>query len=400
MASPQSSSPPGPGPLLLIGQSLEIWRVPIRSAALGRPPATWTGRDRREVRLFERARRARLLREDREALDYREFLRAERGRETPEARAAHEAWVARETRAAEMAEEARDVEVRKARKALEDGALAQLAHGAAALDLNAGAGGEFWRELSRLAGHLAAALPDVPLLLDCGDARAIGGALRAAVQAAPDRPAPLVANSLRTGDRHSAALLRDVAWAGAGLVISSAAPDRDDSPLSIRQLLALNEVAARRAREAGVRGPIFADALAHPAFLDAARCRRSLALLRALRDSPDGLIPLVAVGNVGHRAHGALRPVLRRLYAAAALGAGAEALILPVEDRPLVGTVAALTGITLSRTRAVTPQPTASPHELPWLRRVSRAAAAGEPLPAPPVRAGDRALSAWEVLSA
>ncbi len=281
------------------------------------------------------------------------------------------------------------------RRELERLAAGQLALGAGALDLNAGAGAGHREAFLACASRLAGAWPEVPLFLDCGDAEVLASALRRAAAAAPSRSAPLVANSLAAGGGDGEPVLREAARAGAGVVISPQAADGETAPAPARAMLALCEGAAARAREAGVTGPLYADALAHPPALDAARCRRSLELLRALRDSRAGLLPLAAVGNVGHGAPAALRPALRRLYAAAALGAGARALILPVEDEALVAAVAAITG------RGAGPRlrPGQPAAELPWLHRVARAAAASEPLPAPPARAGRRPLRAWEVMA-
>ncbi len=282
------------------------------------------------------------------------------------------------------------------RRELERLAAVQLALGAGALDLNAGAGAGQRKSFLAGASHLAGAWPEVPLFLDCGDPGVLASALRRASEAAPSRPAPLVANSLPAGGGDAEPVLHEAVRAGAGVVISPQAADGGAAAAPARALLALCESAARSSGEAGVRGPLYADALAHPPAVDAARCRRSLELLRALRDSRWPLRPLVAVGNVGHGAPAALRPALRRLYAAAALGAGARALILPVEDEALIASVAALTGAGVeARSRRRAPAP-----ELPWLRRIARAAVAGDPLPAPPARAGRRPLGAWQLLAA
>ena len=287
----------------------------------------------------------------------------------------------------------------EARQELERSARRQLDAGAGALDLNAGSAGDLAAELGACAGLLAGAFPDVPLFLDCGDAGALAGALLAASQAAPGRPGPLVANSLRADDRGSESLLRAAAWAGAGLVISPRDADGEGPAVAVAPLLARIDALGRRAHGAGVRGPLFADALAYPPLGDPARCRRSLALLRALRDSPAGPIPLVAPGNVGHGAPGPLRRALRRLYTAAALGAGARALILPVEDRALVALVRELTSAGARGSRPGAPVAGGLAWELPWLRRVARSAAAADELPAPPARAGAQARRAWEAFA-
>ncbi len=304
--------------------------------------------------------------------------------------------------------------------ALEAAARAQLDAGARALDVNAGARDELAPELAWAAGALAVALPGVPLLLDCGDGRALAAALRAAAETAGGergevgaeadarRRSRLVANALRPGDAAAGALLDAAAASGAGLVLSPAELDgaaRADPPPA--EAVALLLRARERARAAGVGGPLFADALAYPPAADAARCARSLATLRALaaagaREAGRAtLVPLVAVGNVGHGAPAELRPALRRLYAAAALGAGARALLLPVEDRALVDVVGALAPLAAPMGRRATRPPggTAPAAELPWLRRVARAASSGHPLPAPTARAGPRPDAAWDLLA-
>ena len=281
------------------------------------------------------------------------------------------------------------------RRELERLAGGQLALGAGALDLNAGAGAGRREALLACAAQLARSRPGVPLFLDCGDPGALAAALRRASEAAPGRPAPLVANSLPAAGG-AEPVLREAARSGAGLVISPAGADRAARAPAAGALLALCEGASARSREAGVAGPLYADALAYPPALDAARCRRSLELLRALGGSGAGVVPLAAAGNAGHGAPAAVRPALRRLYAAAALGAGARALILPVEDRPLVAAIDAVTAADAERR----PRPGEVARETPWLRRVARAVGAGEPLPAPPQRAGRLALGAWELLAA
>jgi hypothetical protein len=289
--------------------------------------------------------------------------------------------------------------------ALKAAARSQLDAGAQALDVNAGAA-SLASELAWAASSLGAALPGVPLLLDCGDIEALAGALRATTAAAtavdPRHVGPLVANAFRPGDAAADALVDAAAAAGAGLVLSPAELDSAlwaDVPREPRPAEALAALLVRSREHAlagGVEGPLLADALAYPPALDAARCARSLATLRLLAAGDAALVPLVAVGNVGHGAPGALRPALRRLYAAAALGAGARALILPVEDRALVTTISALDRLP---SRKVSRPPGEAPTaELPWLRRVARAAAGGRSLPAPPARAGSMPREAWELL--
>ncbi|MGE3858138.1 MAG: hypothetical protein AB7G21_14365, partial [Dehalococcoidia bacterium] len=89
--------------------------------------------------------------------------------------------------------------------------------------------------------------------------------------------------------------------------------------------------AADAARSAGVSGTVYVDALAYPPLSDRVRCLRSLEVLRAWRDI-EGIEPLTAVGNVSYGADATHAARLRAVYAAAAVGAGARALILPVEE--------------------------------------------------------------------
>jgi hypothetical protein len=102
---------------------------------------------------------------------------------------------------------------------------------------------------------------------------------------------------------------------------------------------------------------------------------RSLAWLRALRTDANadvGPVPLVAVGNVGFGVAPALRPALRHAYAACAVGAGARALLLPVEDARLRAAVAVASGALAPRDGAER-----------WWGALAQAARAGAPLPAP-----------------
>ena len=88
------------------------------------------------------------------------------------------------------------------------------------------------------------------------------------------------------------------------------------------------------------------DCLAYPAATDAPRARRALALVRALAAdaATPRLRPLLAVGNVGHGTASPLRNGVRRVYARTAVAAGAEALILPVEQPALLDALAAAAG--------------------------------------------------------
>ncbi len=220
-------------------------------------------------------------------------------------------------------------------------ARARLDAGADAIDVNAGVEGDahglFWALT-----HLRRALPGTPLFLD-----GPGPATLAVTLELCEREGvhgPLVANALPVGaeptaDEASArtALLRAVARARAGLVISPRGADSDD-PKADAAIFRAALDAALEARDAGVRETIYLDALAWPAATDAARARRALRLLRAWR-SVEGVTPLVAVDNVTAGLDGEMRGAMRRLFAAAAIGAGAGALIVPCDDRALLHTI-------------------------------------------------------------
>ncbi|MPZ99191.1 MAG: hypothetical protein GEU80_07605 [Dehalococcoidia bacterium] len=274
-------------------------------------------------------------------------------------------------------------------------ARAQLEAGADALDLNAGLEGGAL-DLVQAAQGLRRALVRVPLFLDAASPSALAMALELAEREGIARP--LVANALPVGgppgppgslsDSAEEALLRAAARARAGLVIS---PRRADTPTGREQapVAALSEAAreaAEGARMAGVPGPLYLDALAYPPASDAPRARRSLDLLRAYRAVPD-TERLVAVGNVGHGAPGDVRRALRRLYAVAAVGAGATTLILPVEDAELLDTVAL----------AVAARAPSGDID-GWLLTVADAAAGGE-TPPPPPSPGGPLRDAWTLLS-
>lgn len=216
-----------------------------------------------------------------------------------------------------------------------------LESGAQALDVNVGVEGDAHQLIWALTA-LRRALPGVPLFLD-----GPGPATLAVTLDLCEREGvhgPLVVNALPGGGEDGpeaasarTALLRATARAGAGLVISPRGADSAD-PKADAAIFRAGLDAALEARDAGVRETIYLDALAWPAATDAARARRALRLLRAWR-AVAGVTPLVAIDNVTASLEGEPRRALRRLFTAAALGAGAEALILPVEDAALMATV-------------------------------------------------------------
>jgi hypothetical protein len=230
----------------------------------------------------------------------------------------------------------------------------QLELGAHALDVNLGASGDPAVHRAALAA-IRQAGPDVPLFLDTADARALTGGLGVV-------RGPVVTNAVPATDPDAPALLEAAARVGAGVVLTPRLADRAD-PAPVEVLVRLLEDGVEQARAAGVDGPLYLDCLAFPPAHDRPRALRSIALLRFLTHrashetltpgpSPQKLgrgerqanIPLVGVGNVGHGAPERLRPALRRIYAALALGAGVGALILPVEDLRLLGAVAVIEG--------------------------------------------------------
>ncbi len=251
---------------------------------------------------------------------------------------------------------------------------AQVHAGADALDLNAGVDGRA-DDLAWAAALLRPEHPGVPLFLDAADPATLAAALDACARAGV--VGPLVANALPAEDVRApggAALVRAAAAYGADLVIAPRHLDRDGVAAPDALAESAREAVAA-ARTAGVSGWCYVDCLAYPPALDPVRARRSLALLRTLRGH-DAAVPLVAVGNVGHGAPAELRGWLRVAYAAAAVGAGAGALLLPVEEPSVMAAVALARG---ARTPA-----DADPVE-GWLAVVAAAAAAGTRVPpAPP----------------
>jgi len=209
----------------------------------------------------------------------------------------------------------------------------RLEAGAQALDLNAGIEGGA-RALLDAATRVRALAPGTPLFLDTADPATLAGAVTRA-------PAPVVANAVVLGDASEGALLDAIASVGAGAVLSPRAHDTGDA-LPARALLEVLASGLERARTAGVRGPLYLDALAYPPAIDRRRWHRAIEVVRAAREVE--AIALLAIGNVGHGAPVKLRPWLRLVTCALAVGAGARALILPVLERPLIEAVHLLEG--------------------------------------------------------
>lgn len=255
-------------------------------------------------------------------------------------------------------------------------ARARVEAGADALDVNSGVEGDAHTLLWALT-HLRRALPSVSLVLDGPRPATLAVTLELCEREGVH--GPLIVNALPVGADPTpeeasarAALLRATARARAGLVISPRLADGDD-PKTDAAISRAALDAAVEVRDAGVGEAIYLDALAWPAASDAERARRSLRLLRGWR-GVEGVIPLVAVDNVTAGLTGDARRALRRVYSAAAVGAGAEALILPVADRRVLDAVAAA--------RSVGLPPFDAPAD--WLARVAAAAYEGRALPATP----------------
>ena len=268
-----------------------------------------------------------------------------------------------------------------------DEAEAQLRAGARALDLNIGHGGDpsdlAWAAavLSAAGAHGAA-----ELWLDAAEPAVLGAALERCLQIRPDKVPALVLNAVTVGpsgvDDGARELLQLAASAGAGFVLSprdlddagSSAKSSSSAPAGADQLLEALDRAADDLSASGLRGG-YLDCLSYPAVSDLPRLRRSLDLLRLIRgheQASSDRRPLVAVGNVSYGTEAALRPALRLLYATAAVGAGAQALLLPVEDQPLM----ALLELLAER------RPTADATDA-WLLTVAAGAEAGAPIEPP-----------------
>lgn len=282
-------------------------------------------------------------------------------------------------------------------------ARAQISAGAAAIDINGGARADARAaaaDLEWCARVLREALPDVPLFIDAAPAAVLGEVLDACRRSGVR--GPLVANSLAVGKDGAFApdgvlALGGAARTGAGVVISPRLVEARlvDAPgiparTSAERIAGAAVHGAARARAAGVCAPIYLDALAFPPLSDPARCRRSLDTLRAWRalreageaGAQSGEVELLtAVGNVGYGAPPALARALRVVYAAAAVGAGATALILPVEEAATIRAARLASG-------DIAAQHAPEHAEDHWLLDVAAASLrGGRPGPAPPAYA-------------
>ena len=253
-------------------------------------------------------------------------------------------------------------------------AKAQLAAGAGALDLNVGVGGTAI-DLQWIAEVLRPSTYGRPLLLDSPSPATIALAFELCEREGV--PRPLMGNALPAGgpvDDAIDGLLRAVARARADLVISPRFVDAGGrATASARELVDAAYQGAVRARDTGVNETLYFDVLTYPALTDPVGCRRSLEALRLMREVPN-VERLAAVGNVGASAPAPLAAALRVVYAVAAVGAGASALMLPVEEAELVRAVRIAT-------REIEP---ANDDER-WLLALADAADRGDsPPPAPP----------------
>lgn len=250
----------------------------------------------------------------------------------------------------------------------------RLEAGAHALDLNAGIDGRA-AVLLEAARRVRTYAPSTPLFLDTADAEALA-------QATASAQAPIVANAVVLGDASELATLEAVARADAGAVLSPRMLDEVEA-LAAEPLADILRRGIERARQAGIRGPLYLDALAYPPTVDRERWERALQVVRALAQEEASV--LLALGNVGYGAAGVTRRWLRLITAGLALGAGARALILSVLERPLVEAVRAL-----EDSRA----PASELDE--WLRALARASAGGaSPPPPPPTSAPRDLVDAW-----
>lgn len=215
--------------------------------------------------------------------------------------------------------------------------------------------------------------------LDSGASDQLREALR---QLSDNERSRAVLNAVPLGTPEADGLFEALAETGAGAVLSPRAADLEHVATTDELAGALLE-GARRATEAGVTGALFLDVLAYPPALDLPRWRRSVEVSHGLASK--GTRPLVAVGNIGHGAPPRLRPWLRLIYLALALGAGAGALLLPVEESRLVDAARLIEG----------DHRPANDLDA-WLLDLARSAERGLwALPRPPASAPDALLEAW-----
>ena len=251
-------------------------------------------------------------------------------------------------------------------------AQAQVDAGAAAIDVCAAAGAEIG-EAAWFAGVLRGAFPELPLFLDAADEEQLREGLEACER--DGTGAPLIANSIsvdETGrfNELGRAALHVAARTGAGVVIS---PRRLPEEVADADYMAYAAMrAAELVRAEGVTGMLYMDALAYPAVSDPEKCRRSIDTLAGWT-LVDHAEPMTAVSNVGHGADPALASALRAVYAAAAIGRGARALILPIED------AATMVGVDIALGRRL-----AANADEEWLLHVATAGKQGAPPPPAP----------------
>ena len=270
--------------------------------------------------------------------------------------------------------------IARARRQLEAARTAGLER--IALDLNVGLGAgvppaRLENDLAWAAAAIRGAAPGVALWLDCGSHEALTAVLA-------EIPPPVTVNAVFLDRPGARELLAAAAQTRADVVVSPAGSAGSD----LEALLHAAGEARALLAGAGFAEAWF-DCLAAP---PPAPPGRALELVRALAASDERprLRPLLAAGNVGYVADAtpSLRAALRALYAAAARGAGVEALIAPLEQPSLL----------LAAARAGTPPAGAAGR---WLHAASEAAARGEPPSRPdaalaaPQPALDRA---WELL--
>ena len=267
----------------------------------------------------------------------------------------------------------------RARRQLEAARAAGLER--VALDLNLGLGANepparLANDLAWAAAAIRGAAPGVALWLDCGSHEALTAVL---AEIAP----PVTVNAVFLDRPGTPELLDAARTAGAGVVVSPAGSASAD----LAGLLRKAERARALLAGAGLAEAWF-DCLAAPPPAPPGRAIDLVRALPAAGSATPRLRPLLAAGNVAHVAGAtpALRDALRALYAAAARGAGVEALIAPLEQPALL---AAASG---------RPPGDAAGH---WLLAAAEAAARGEPpsIPDAALAASQPELErAWELL--
>lgn len=251
--------------------------------------------------------------------------------------------------------------------ALLERAQAQVAASADAFDISGAAGADV-EDIAWFTGVLRDAFPELPLFVDAGDDVRVGQALEVCEREGAG--APIIGNSIAVNEtgrftEEGRAALHVAARSGAGIVISPRLLDTPDEVADHEYIAYAAMRAAELVRAEGVTGTLYLDALAFPAGSDPVRCARSLSTLAGWK-LVDHAEPLTAVSNVGYGAEPALASALRAVYAAAAIGRGARALILPVED------AATMLGVNIALGRQVVSNP-----DEEWLLSVATSAERG-----------------------